>query len=205
MQVQAVPEDPGKFKEAKCLLVKNILSDDCRKLLATLLAIDEVGSVGTPQVPGSTEIYNSVSLNAVNQLLLNKLKKITNLPNLVPTYAFYRKYFRGQNLAKHSDRPECEVSITISLADPKPEKDWLIYLQNPESKTTYAAHTRPGDGVIYMGCDLIHWREPCEKPWVKQFFSHYSTNTKLEFDIEKGKNKFDVMVSQYIRSILELT
>ena len=89
--------------------------------------------------------------------------------------------------------------------DPEDEKDWLIYLQNPESKVTYAAHTKPGDGVIYAGCDLIHWREPCEKPWVKQFFSHYSTNTKLEFDIEKGKNNFDILMSQYIRSILELT
>ena len=205
MQVQEVPEDPGKFSETKCLLVKNVLSDDARKLLATLLAVDEVGNLAATQVPGSTEIYNSLALMTVNQLLLDKLKKFTNLPNLVSTYAFYRKYFLGQDLAKHSDRPECEVSITISLADPEPEKDWLIYLQNPETKDIYAAHTKPGDGVIYMGCDLIHWREPCEKPWVKQFFSHYSTNTSLEFDVGKGKNNFDILMCQYIRSILELT
>jgi len=205
MEIQKVSDNPDDFKENKCLLVKNLISDDCRKLLTTMLALDEAGDKRGNQVPGSIEVYNSVALNTVNQMLLNKIKKITNLPYLYSTYAFYRKYYEDQPLEKHTDRPECEVSITISLADSEPQKEWPIYLQDPVSKTVYEGYTEPGDGVIYLGCELVHWREPCNKKWVKQFFSHYSPNSNLEFDHAAEKSDNELMRAQYIRSILELT
>ena len=32
---------------------------------------------------------------------------------------------------------------------------------------------KPGDGVIYQGCEVEHWREPYEGDYHAQVFLHY--------------------------------
>jgi hypothetical protein len=61
-------------------------------------------------------------------------------------------------------------------------KPWPIYFENTEQNTVYRAEPSVGDGVLYLGMKLPHWRKKCEQKWVKQAFFHYSTNRELEFD-----------------------
>ena len=202
MNTQPIPSDPSDFAECGCCYVPNILSEDCRKLLLTMLSLDENNIDSTShQVNGSYELYNTDCLNIINQVLLDKMKNITQINTLYSTYAFYRKYLRGQNLEKHSDRPECQISVTICLGESDDKEEWPIYLENRQQNIIYKGTTRPGDGVIYKGCELPHWRDGCNKKWTRQIFSHYSPNIALEFD--KSNNGSEIMKSYLIKTILE--
>lgn len=205
MDIVEISKNLNDFDENGCCLVENILSDDCRKFLINHLVLDELDmSWGDfRQVEGSEEIYNTKSLNIINQILADKIKDSTKAKNLYATYAFYRKYFKGQKLQKHTDRPECQISVTICLATSDDNREWPIYLQNKEQQIIYKGSTKPGCGVIYKGCELVHWRDECEHKWVKQIFSHYSTDRNLEFDNTNGKNNSTIMLSNLIKTITE--
>jgi hypothetical protein len=70
---------------------------------------------------------------------------------LSPTYSYSRIYWKGSTLEKHTDRPSCQYSVTLCLDnDPKP---WSIFMAG--KKVTL----KPGDLVVYQGCDIEHWRE----------------------------------------------
>lgn len=105
------------------------------------------------------------------------LKKATSFisetvgESLLPTYSFFRVYRPGEKLTKHTDRPSCEISVTVSVAfNGEPNK---IYMQAPDKKEN-AFVLNPGDCVIYKGCDITHWREPLkEGQLVVQFMLHY--------------------------------
>lgn len=202
MNTQPVPNDPSEFAESGCCFVQNILNEDCRKLLLSMLCLSECDiKSNSAAVNGSYELYNTDCLSVINQILLDKIKKITQIDDLYSTYAFYRKYSLGQNLQKHTDRPECQISITICLGDSGENEEWPIYLENRQQNIIYKGATKPGDGVIYLGCELPHWRDECNKKWTRQIFSHYSTNVACEFDKSHRTDK--VLKSYLIKTILE--
>ena len=92
---------------------------------------------------------------------------------LLPTYTFWRMYTKYSDLKKHKDRPSCEISVTVHIGSD--ETQWPIYMEDKP------VETKPGDAIIYLGCELLHWREPFEGDWQAQSFLHY-------VDAE-GKNK----------------
>lgn len=92
--------------------------------------------------------------------------------SLLPTYSFYRVYRRGQELISHVDRPSCEISVTVSYNFDYQGKDyeWPIYMDGAP------LFLEPGDGAVYRGCDIQHWREPFDVPqnsYHVQSFYHY--------------------------------
>ena len=93
------------------------------------------------------------------------LEKCVNL-KLLETYSFWRCYTYASELIKHKDRKSCEISVTIAIgSDGKHE--WPIYMDGK------AINLKPGDAVIYKGCDVKHWREPYEGDYHIQTFLHY--------------------------------
>ena len=97
------------------------------------------------------------------------LKKITLMEkesgkNLLPTYAFWRMYTKFSDLKKHSDRDSCEISVTVNVGSDKP---WPIYIEGTP------VTLEPGDAVMYLGCELEHWREEYDGDWCAQFFLQY--------------------------------
>ena len=90
---------------------------------------------------------------------------------LIPTYSYSRIYQPGEELEPHVDRPSCEVSVTINVAN-KGEISpiYMQYADNPESKHML----NPGDAVIYKGCEATHWRHPMKDGQLNvQFMLHY--------------------------------
>jgi hypothetical protein len=85
--------------------------------------------------------------------------------SLYPTYSFFRMYTLYSDLKKHTDRPSCEISATVCLGGDKTE--WPIYIEGN------AVSLDPGDAVIYLGCDLQHWREKFLGDWQAQCFLHW--------------------------------
>lgn len=117
------------------------------------------------------------------QFLLNDKKHVvesnTNL-KLHSTYSFWRCYTYDSELKKHTDRPSCEISVTVNIDSDKTE--WPIFIGG-DSITL-----NPGDGVIYKGCDVEHWREVFKGDYQIQAFLHY-VNANGPFKEFKGDTK----------------
>ncbi len=89
--------------------------------------------------------------------------------DLIPTYSYARLYSNGDTLEKHTDRPACEVSVTIQLGRSH-HYAWPIYMGGNRFDLG------EGDAVVYSGCDVEHWREICDAPegyYSGQVFLHY--------------------------------
>ena len=84
---------------------------------------------------------------------------------LFPTYSYWRYYVYGGTLAKHTDRPSCEVSITACI---KKYDNWPIAVEN------HFFELKEGDAILYAGCDQEHWRPGTYKgEGLAQVFFHY--------------------------------
>jgi len=103
----------------------------------------------------------------MESLMLKKqsfMEKETGL-SLYPTYAFWRMYTKFSDLKKHKDRPSCEISVTVMIDSDK--TDWPIYIEGNK------IILQQGDAVIYLGCELLHWREEFLGDFQAQTFLHY--------------------------------
>ena len=95
---------------------------------------------------------------------------------LLKTYYYERFYFKGQNLGRHTDRPACEVSVTIHIDNNLEDADWPIFFQTLD-KSIKGYTTDKNDAVIYQGRACEHWRAPLqinsEDGYYRQLFMHY--------------------------------
>ena len=104
---------------------------------------------------------------------------------LEPTYSFSRVYQGGEELKPHTDRPSCEISVTINVActgDIWPI--WMQYANNDPAKCML----NPGDAVIYKGCEATHWRRKLPKGKINvQFMLHYVAKNRpyAEYKFDK--------------------
>ena len=202
MEFKSISKKEDAFEKNGCCLIKNIISEDCRKILLAFMSLEHTASTpGSVGVEGSNELYNSMSLCVLNQVMLNKVKELTKESALYSTYGFYRKYYKNQTLEKHIDRSECEVSLSICLSY-SDNSEWPLYLEDTQRGITYKGDTQLGDAILYRGNLLPHWRDECPKNWCKQFFLHYSTNSLEEFD-RNNCDQDKIILCNLIQSYLE--
>jgi len=124
------------------------------------------------QSPGAPAFYKDIELNKLQIRILPKMEEITGL-KLYPTYNYFRIYNSESILKSHIDRPACEISVTINLGY-EGDYNWPIFIED-KNKNTHSIILEPGDGLVYMGCDLPHWREDADER-VKsqiQLFVHF--------------------------------
>lgn len=77
-----------------------------------------------------------------------------------PSYVYLASYLSGAELKKHTDREQCEFSVTLCLDfSPEPERatSWPIRLDTPEGTVT--VYQALGDGLIYRGTKVPHYRD----------------------------------------------
>ena len=110
-----------------------------------------------------------------------KMEKATGL-KLYPAYTYARIYKKGDELKRHKDRFSCEISTTMNLGG----DDWPIYLEpNPkecgkpgvnimDNTKGVKVDLKPGDMLVYSGCELEHWREKFKGKECVQVFLHYN-------------------------------
>lgn len=125
------------------------------------------------QVEGSVARYNVPSLKTAHQDIQRRVEEVIG-EKLYPTYYYDRFYFKGQGLARHTDRGSCEISVTVNIGH-NLDYDWPIYFELPDGRVEEFT-MQPGDGVIYHGITLPHWREPMEGDrgsYLHQCFFHY--------------------------------
>ena len=190
------------FKKNKYIVIRKAISKDVADVAFTYLQISAeadywmlqnnathsknplVGNFTDRQVPNSYAKYADRLMETLLIKTIPVMQKKTGL-NLIPTYAYTRLYRTGNVLYRHKDRPSCEISTTLNLGgDP-----WSIYLDptgsnnvineyknimKPDAPKGIKIDLKPGDMLIYSGCDLEHWREPFQGKLCGQVFLHYN-------------------------------
>lgn len=141
------------------------------------------------QALGSPSIYNYVPFVA---LMCEKTAHINKLveEKLLPTYAYARVYKKGAELTKHSDRPACEISVTLHLGSDG--TSWPICFTKPDGSIV-SKDLKVGDAVIYLGCISEHWREGAfAGNEYGQVFLHYVRSTGIY-----NNHYFDKVLDKY--------
>jgi hypothetical protein len=164
--------------------LKSFLDEDnCRELTSELNKYIERGeTTKDPQCPISEAVHGTVTFD---QLLVDLLPHFEQAcgKRLYPTYSYARLYKPGEELKRHTDRPACEISATVTLGF---EGDvWPIYMASNK------IDMQVGDAVIYRGMDIEHWRKKyTEGQWQAQVFLHY-----VDADGPHANQKYDGRVS----------
>ena len=146
------------------------------------------GTFEDQQAPGDFSKYGDPIFDTLLSLSLEQVQTLT-AKELVPTYSYHRLYTTGTELKRHSDRPSCEISTTLCLgydvsnvdSSKYPDWDWPMFIKEKDG-TEIPVHMKPGDMIIYRGCELEHWREPYWGKNHAQVFLHYNEK-EGEYDI----------------------
>ena len=96
-----------------------------------------------------------------------------------PSYVYMASYLAGAQLEKHTDREQCEFSITFCLdyaPEPSGATPWPVYLDTSGGTTTI--HQAIGDGLVYRGRRLPHYRKTLAQGNTStSLFLHYVAET----------------------------
>ena len=77
-----------------------------------------------------------------------------------PSYSYVCLYVGGSDLPRHTDRPECEYTLSLAVSSTPPAiKPWPLYLDVPSRPKGFGARLNPGDGLIFRGREIPHYRK----------------------------------------------
>ena len=106
--------------------------------------------------------------------------------SLKPTYTYLSAYVKGADLPPHTDRPECEYTVSFIVDKPKNCK-WNIYVHKIQQEEKYKGRydEKPpidecvsvdcdaGGLMLFQGTDHIHFREKFEDEYYNILLLHY--------------------------------
>ena len=181
---QAISKDLAAFIANYFSMQKQVL-DTCRQgryfsPFETILGEYEAAD---GQIPHTYSQYGNMAMETLLLKCQPPMEKATGL-KLYPAYTYARIYKKGDVLKRHKDRFSCEISTTMNLGG----DDWPIYLEpNPKKGGTkpgqgYVSDNtkgvrvdlKPGDMLVYSGCELEHWRNKFKGKECIQAFLHYN-------------------------------
>lgn len=135
--------------------------------------------------PGDITIYTYYADPLVEVLLLKCKSAVEQAvgKELLPTYSYSTVYRPGEELKIHTDRPACEISVSVNVAS----KGNVSFFYTKYKENNAQQHTlNPGDAIIYKGCEVEHWRKPLEKDQLNvQFMLHYVDKNGIYQELEK--------------------
>jgi hypothetical protein len=122
-------------------------------------------------IPNTYYCYSDIAMETLLLKCQPVMEKATGL-KLYPAYTYARIYKKGDELKRHKDRFSCEISTTMNLSG----DDWPIYLEpsGKEGMKGIKVDLKPGDMLVYYGCELEHWREKFKGEECIQVFLHYN-------------------------------
>ena len=134
--------------------------------------IKHLGMIDDTQSLGSPSFYKNREMSKIQYRILPKIEREIKL-RLYPTYNYFRVYNSESTLPIHIDREECEISITLNLGYDG-DYNWPIWIRDSDN-IDHEVTLEPGDGLIYKGFDLKHWREPADERVIcqSQLFMHF--------------------------------
>jgi hypothetical protein len=141
------------------------------------------GQFGDEQAPYSFNAYGDPMMDTLLSASTEMIEKFTGL-NLIPEYTYWRLYVKDEELLRHKDRESCEISTTLCLgyntsnlnSEEYEGYDWPMFVEGQliEGIDGIPLHLKPGDMIIYKGCEVEHWREKFKGLNHAQVFMHYN-------------------------------
>jgi hypothetical protein len=130
--------------------------------------------LGDDQSPRRYVAHNEPVAHFFHHQLTAAVTAIAGEP-VKPSYVYLASYQPGAILEKHSDREQCEFSVTLCLDySPEPRKatPWPLHLHKRSGTVT--VFQAIGDALLYRGCQLPHWRDPLPEGHTStSIFFHY--------------------------------
>ena len=157
--------DPIKsFQEKQYAYVPQLVSKDVSAFIYNYLVIKGCTNVSFSQEDEASDTnylkhcYGDLCSETLLGVLSETIEKVTQ-KKLCPTYSYTRLYTHGEILKPHTDRPACQYSVTINFGgDP-----WPILFGKKNRNDLDDGYSllneitmNPGDGVVYMGEELVH-------------------------------------------------
>lgn len=137
--------------------------------------------------------YNDRIGRFLHNHLTHMVRRIT-AHNAKPSYTYFGGYVGGASLKAHTDRSQCEFTISLNLEHFPHNKTWLLSLDKlplfdkdgqsanraanvmtDKEENIADADLYAGDALLFMGRHLIHFRRGAlpEGEWTNQAFLHY--------------------------------
>lgn len=152
-------------------IIRNFLSaDDCNEMSRRMERLLLENKYRSPDhqcrlSPAFYGIFNDQSRNSLS-LLSEKIGE-----DLYPTYTYGRIYQEHEYLIPHFDRPEAEISLTVTLDYDK--FIWPFYYQGLDG-FLHEVTLDIGDAFVYKGAEISHCRHPMDgQDFQHQAFFHY--------------------------------
>lgn len=107
---------------------------------------------------------------------------------LIPSYWFSTTYHNKGWMNCHTDRPSCEISVTMNICG---DVAWPIKLKDLEGNKQSVV-TPIGCGLVYLGTEVEHWRSPMrthKNDKFMQLFLHFVRKNGKYADYAYDKNQ----------------
>jgi hypothetical protein len=167
------------LKKNHYLYIPEFISPQRTFILSEEFRIADLEGLFAPDqtAPNSSSTYNFIPFL---ELLTEKTDHVSTLveKTVIPTYSYARIYKEGSILKRHTDRPACEISLTVHLDS---DQKWDIFVETP-NKEEKAISLRRGDAMLYLGCNTPHWRELFTGKYYSQVFLHYVMSEGKNFE-----------------------
>jgi len=126
------------------------------------------GAKSDPEVSNAPYIRNYIR---ALEILCEKTPVVSDIVGeyVLPAYTYGRMYQNGSALRPHIDRPSCEISLSIHLDG---DREWALSMKDKKDNQKDFI-MKPGDALLYLGTEYVHWREPYEGEYYAQIFLHY--------------------------------
>ena len=130
--------------------------------------------LGDGQSPRRYVAYNEPVARFFHHHIAAALSMVAGEP-LKPSYVYLASYQSGAELKKHTDREQCEFSVTFCLdfsPEPTLATSWPIRMDTPTATVT--VYQALGDGLAYRGTRLPHYRDTLRPEQTStSIFFHY--------------------------------
>jgi hypothetical protein len=130
--------------------------------------------LGDEQSPRRYVAHNESVARFFHHQIANALSAIVG-EAIKPSYVYLASYLSGAALKKHTDRQQCEFSVTLCLdfsPEPKLATPWPLRLDTSEG--TITIYQALGDGLVYRGTKVPHYRNVlAEGHTSTSIFFHY--------------------------------
>jgi len=160
-----------RFREQKYLRVRSFLPGPVLELLKVYSRILHASGRLSKENPYCLARGGDPGFDAVLGWMAPGVSGLVGF-EVAPTYSYLRVYGRDAVLPRHIDREACEISVTVSIEIPEGAPPSILHLKPPGAAET-AIEMEEGDGCVYAGIEVEHWRETIPADGYIQLFLHF--------------------------------
>ena len=150
--------DRANFNNNDFVVLDEVLPED----FSELIRLQQIHAVRTGKMGHQPDLkrygLSDLSLPVIaNYQLANLVSQIINQP-VIPTYTFAIHYMPGGYISAHTDRPQNEISMSLSLGNLPPDGTSHLFAHHQGEKISIPL--KSNSALLYRGARVTHGRDP---------------------------------------------